>query len=689
MGTMLLTFNDFLGFIVRASLKKYRECEPQESVTKILQELLLPLVEKSAITPQQATPETLEELKQHQDTLVALFCHYCAKEDGENRAVLGADYTPPEHQFRLGLQGLNMFAADSGLLKLISPQNVMTQFDTVLEQTGESSLRYTGWVEWIATIAHLAFKPQDSGHAILEGYNFPEIQSGADVARAVMQVVESSHETALVMHSRGVVTGQETTYFKEWQEAKDALLQGDRVTNSYAVQGARLAVELSKDGLLDELQHLYGFYCQSATDLRCDVINRQGFTKLLTEGRVLGFRGLVKEDAHIIYEKNVMGKFRLSKSDADSARKASKSLVYAVENKGNRGVKPMMNFQTFLESICELAAAAGLSEADKDGVGGAVTLVRDYVLANCQGRLMFEQNDAFTALMNSEVVQQVVQTYKQPLQALFIGFAQPSDRDSVMHWSAAERETCSIEMTFSQLWEFSIEAQLLPVISRKQLANVLLVASGGEASTCTYSQFEEILIRCAQLYCGRALSTPQELADAIVELFAHMDGSPAVRSVTANIGNTHSGTLRLVIEPSRRPFAKQQRGEIEALEQSLDRISAPGVRALNQEASGDPEHNLVPEYCEEMFKSPNAHKRGSPPWRSTGEEPWEQEECIEMSGQDHGHARENAAIRSESPTACDEGVGAQDETEALQQSGSYATSAPSMEDLEELNPHYE
>ena len=88
---------------------------------------------------------------------------------------------------------------------------------------------------------------------------------------------------------------------------------------------------------------------------------------------------------------------------------------------------------------------------------------------------------------------------------------------------------------------------------------------------------------------GKALSTPQELADAIVELFAHMDGSPAVRSVTANIGNTHSGTLRLVIEPSRRPFAKQQRGEIEALEQSLDRISAPGVYASQPQSN--PNHN--------------------------------------------------------------------------------------------------
>lgn len=108
--------------------------------------------------------------------------------------------------------------------------------------------------------------------------------------------------------------------------------------------------------------------------------------------------------------------------------------------------------------------------------------------------------------------------------------------------------------------------------------------------------------------------------------------------------------------------------------------SGAGTRALNDEASGDPEHSLVPEYCEEMFKSADAHKRGSPPWRGTGEEPWEVDlEEVEDSA---APPMVNQVEDGLEGTAYDEG-----QESALKQSSGYDTAAPSMEDLETLRPY--
>ena len=125
--------------------------------------------------------------------------------------------------------------------------------------------------------------------------------------------------------------------------------------------------------------------------------------------------------------------------------------------------------------------------------------------------------------------------------------------------------------------ELAIEARLLPRVSRKQLGGIMLCATEGCSDKCTYPQFEEILVRSAQLFSGHPMSTPEQLSSALVELLAHIDGTPALATVISNIGNTHSGGLRLVPEPSRRPWIKKQRSQVQGLHTSLLRLSAAGA----------------------------------------------------------------------------------------------------------------
>lgn len=163
----------------------------------------------------------------------------------------------------------------------------------------------------------------------------------------------------------------------------------------------------------------------------------------------------------------------------------------------------------------------------------AVSIAQDYLLAKCPNRLVLSQDDFLSTLIASEPVQTVMDAYRQPLQALFVSYAQPHDRDAVMHWSVAtSRIKDSVGMSFSQLWELAIDAKLLPQISRKQLQGILVCATDGITETCSFTQFEEILVRCAQVFVGTPVSSSDALVQAIVEMFAHMDSSPALATVT-------------------------------------------------------------------------------------------------------------------------------------------------------------
>jgi len=682
MGTILLTLDGFLNFVVRVALKKFHDAPVEEALEQLLESHVLPLVHQTSFEPPQLVdPDTLQALQGQGDTLVALFCHYCAKEQEEEMSLLGADYSKPPHNFRLGLAGINMFAADAGLLKLVSAQQVLIQFDATLREKRETSMRYTGFLEWLACIAHQAFAPQDGCHAQVDGWDFPQINNGRDEAFALMKMVESSHETALVMHAKGQALG-DVNEFSKWSAAKAAHLNPETQNEMVAIsEAAALTERLDDEGSTQDLKDLFAFYSHSATQTRTNVINRQGYLKLLTESNALGRGKLTSALVNIIYEKHVMGKFRKQKSDLDAARKASESLAYIVSHTGpgkahnSRSAQPMMDYDSFIDSLVDVGAALnehGHSTED------AVAVVTNYLLPNCDGRLMLQQDDVLTNLIATSEVQEVVEAFRQPLQALFIGFAQPHDRNTYQHWSnSTEREKDRVTMSFSQLWELAIEARLLPAISRMQLGGILVCATDGVTEQCSYSQFEEIMVRCAQLFVGHTVSTSEQLSAAIVEMFAHMDGSPAVRTVAANIGNTHSGSLRLVIEPSRRPWVKKQRGEVEELHSSLLRLAAPGTRSLNKEASGAPADWVVPEYCETMLASADAHKRGSPPWRGSACGWPDQEE-----GHDELRQGDPNAMMTQGELLDDVEDQTADSLPHQSSPGGYTTACPSIADLE-------
>lgn len=436
---------------------------------------------------------------------------------------------------------------------------------------------------------------------------------------------------------------------------------------------------------------------------------------MISESGALGRGNLSGALVNIIYEKHVMGKFRKHKSEEGAARKASESLAYVVSSTGpgmthnsRTAALPLMDFESFIDSIVDVGAAVA---EHGTGVQNALGVVKEYMIPNCAGRLTLSEKDALNKLLDTEEMQEVMSCYRQPLQALFIGFAQPHDRDVYQHWSnASQREKDQVTMSFSQLWELAIEARLLPAISRMQLGGILVCATEGVTEQCTYTQFEEVMVRCAQLFAGHAVTTTDQLTAAIVEMFAHMDGSPAVRTVAANIGNTHSGNLRLVIEPSRRPWIKQQRGEAQELHSSLLRLAAPGTRSLNLEAAGSVTDWSVPEYCETMLASPNAHRKGSPPWRASACGWQEREEGDDEFDEAGAHSlqtedlEESATLENsvnDAPSGSDElaspgqahGAGSHPVEEeqvadslhdmsASPDHGGYTTSCPSIADLE-------
>jgi len=213
MGQVMLKFRQFMIFIAVLSVKKYTDEDPEVALQLTLENHLLPLLTDIDEARFSAHPDSLAEMKKQHEMMVAIFSHYCAKEQDAFMVELGTAYQPPERLFRLGVDGAQLFALDMNIARtLMSKEAVTVCFDSVMFGTGENTLRFPEFIQWIACLGNKCFNNK----------TYPEMRGPNNEAlrtAKMLRVIESAHDTALVMHMRGQVNG-DTRSFEDWEARK-------------------------------------------------------------------------------------------------------------------------------------------------------------------------------------------------------------------------------------------------------------------------------------------------------------------------------------------------------------------------------------------------------------------------------------------------------------------------------------
>jgi len=251
-------------------------------------------------------------------------------------------------------------------------------------------------------------------------------------------------------------------------------------------------------------------------------------------------------------------------------------------------------------------------------------------------------------LLHSPEVHAVLDVYDEPLKALFVAYC-TIDARSCPRWDAAVSTGHGYGMGFVQLWELMKDFELAccregvqPQLSRSQIAFIFLsanrvgLAADDKMEVVGFDEFKEILTRVAAFFVpdilrrmkgdetmnldeeARQEIDTQEMCTALQAVLTRMDASPGMMKITLHYGGTHTGKLRLVQDPTRRPHGWQE--EVLKEESRRARTSTPalytreGVRALHDEAY--PHDGTQPHYVTASLKQ----TQGSPPWRCSDEE---------------------------------------------------------------------
>jgi len=556
--------------------------------------------------------------------LVALFSHYCAKEQDELEARLGVAYQAPERMFRLGLDGAHMFTQEMQIArKLLSQEAVTVCFDDIMLGTGESSMRFPEFVQWLCRVAKASFDTP----------GFARLKTSADHAMALIKVIESSHDTALVMHARGQVHN-EFTSFKHWEDEKLGHRARQPIMSADQMQGFIQALEQAD--IMNVLAGVFKYYCATtniSTHPQCDYLSQQGFARLCNEAGMLD-NGLTKAMCEVIFMDHVVALHK--KNAAEDIRLSKDSLAHGVERSNMPKHAHLMAFDYFLKALSSCAnikfgQGKGLVRHMEDPVGCMMQLTQDYILTNCTKRLdpLIEGR----ALFHSLECRALLDVYEEPLKALFVAYC-TIDARSCPRWDAATSSvmTNGYGLSFVQLWEMMKDFELAcgregmqPQITRNQVAYAFLcanrvgLAADEKVEVVSFEEFKEILCRSAIFFIpeeDRQDVTPQTLVTAVKAVFARMDQSPGMMKITLHYGGTHTGKLRLVADPTRRPHGWQE--EVLIQENTGARTAPPigytkeGVRALQDEAF--PADGEAPQYVRDALEAMGGQP-GSPPWR--------------------------------------------------------------------------
>lgn len=622
MGQIMLKFRQFLIFIALLSVKKFAEEDPIRALELTLEQHLLPLIEEEDRRKFKADPMALDVLKENHEMLVALFSHYCAKEQDELEAKLGVAYQAPERMFRLGLDGVQMFGSDMKIArKLLSQEALTVTFDDIMLGSGESSMRFPEFVQWLCLVAKGCFDTPA----------FSKLKTPADHASALIKVVESSHETALVMHARGQVHNKYTS-FKEWENSKlGHRARQPAVSNE---EHDRFIQAMDEEGVTNALVAAFKYYCATtnlSSNPQCEFLSQQGFVRLCKEANLLDNK-LTRPMAEVVFMDHVVAVHK--KLEAEDVRKSKNSLAHEVNRSNMPKHVHMMTFDYFLKALTSCAnlkfgVGQGLVRHMEDPVACLMKVVNEYIVANCTERMevLLEGGDLF----HSQEIRALLDVYEEPLKALFVAYC-TIDARSCPRWHAADAESSAghgYGLSFFQLWEMMKDFELAccregvqPQITRNQVTYVFLCANrvgltaDDKQEVVNFQEFKEILGRIAVYFLPedqREDITPALLATAIQAVFARMDASPGMMKITLHYGGTHTGKIRLVPDPTRRPHGWQE--DVIQHEALHVRTTTPagytrqGVRALHEDAY--PSDGTAPRYVHDALRM----KPGSPPWR--------------------------------------------------------------------------
>lgn len=627
MGQVMLNFRSFCIFIAVMSVKKYSDRSPEEALKTVLEDHLLPLIVESEERRFRADPSALEVMKTHHEMLVAMFSHYCAKEQDHLQTDLGRLYSLPERLFKLGLDGAQMFAEDMKISKKLMSQEAATNcFDDVLVGTEEKAMRFPEFIQWLARLAKECFDTR----------TYVKLTNPAQHTAQLMKVIDSAHETVLVMHMRGQVNGDPST-FEAWEHMK----KGERIREPPvgAVAIEKFVEELEAQGNMETLISIFKYYaatCTLSVVPQCEMLSNAGFVRLCREAGLFGKGSrLTRPMAEVIFMDHVVASHK--KEETEDIRLSIGSHVHETLKKLKPKVVNLMHFDHFIKALGSCAnlkfgKGEGLDRHMKDPVASMMRVITEFILPNCNKRL--DPFVAGDALFHSDEVEALLDMYDQPLQAIFVACC-TLDCRSCPRWEMAKAVDPTTgqwdyTLSFIKFWEFCKEFELScvregiqPQVARHQVAYVFMCANRAgmkadeDQTTCSYEEFRETLARLAIYFVPmeeREDLTGAKLAAALQDVFARMDNSPGMMKCTVHYGGTNTGHLRLIPDPMRKPafgFEVIAKEKIHARTTTPARYLTEGVRALHDEAF--PTDGTAPAYVMHSLHM----KPGGPPWRGT------------------------------------------------------------------------
>jgi len=525
----------------------------------------------------------------------------------------------------LGLDGVQLFATEMKLArKLISQEAVTVCFDDVMLGTGEAAMRFPEFVQLVCRLAKACFDTPA----------FARLKSPADHCAALIKILESAHDTALVMHARGQVLDKYES-FQRWESDKLGHRARRPVVSDNELQ--EFVQAMDETGILDSVIGAFQFYCATtnlSSNPQREFLSQQGFVRLCKESKMLDNK-LSRPMAEVIFTDHVVAVHK--KTEAEDIRKSRESLAHGVVRNNKPKHTHQMSFEHFLKALTSCAnlkygKGEGLVRKMDDPVMSLMQLVNECIISNCGDRIGTYL--AASELYNTEEVQGVLSTYGEPLKALFVAYA-TIDARSCPRWDTANLDSSNgLGLSFFQLWELMKDFELAcvreglqPQITRNQASYVFLCANreglmaDDKLEVVNFQEFQEILCNLAVFFIPTEQQqdiTPLVLCQALQAIFSRMDAAPGMMKITLHYGGTHTGKLRLVPDPARRPQGWQ--GDVLKEEAEKSRLSPPrrylegGVRALHDEAY--PEDGSAPTY---VMSSLTMHN-GSPPWRGAPED---------------------------------------------------------------------
>lgn len=384
-------------------------------------------------------------------------------------------------------------------------------------------------------------------------------------------------------------------------------------------------------GVTNALLAAFKYYC-AATNLssnpQAEFLSQQGFVRLCKEAKMLDHK-LTRPMVEVIFMDHVVSLHK--KTEAEDIRKSKNSLAHEVTRSNMLKHVHMMTFDHFLKALTSCAnikfgVGQGLARHMTDPVACLMKLVQEYIVSYCTARMevLLEGGDLF----HSEEIHALLDVYDEPLKALFVAYC-TIDARSCPRWDAASATGHGYGLSFFQLWEMMKDFELAccregvqPQITRNQVAYVFLCANrvglmaDDKQEVVNFQEFKEILGRIAVYFLPeeqRQDITPMALATAIQAVFARMDASPGMMKITLHYGGTHTGKIRLVTDPTRRPHGWQEEVILQETQQARTTMpvgyTRQGVRALHDEAY--PADGTAPRYVHDALHM----KPGSPPWR--------------------------------------------------------------------------